>query len=45
MKNIKETKDVTNKNEKRKVWITRIFCAFLALMMVVGIAYSALASL
>ena len=44
MKNMKKN-NVTDKNEKRKVWITRIFCAFLALMMVVGIAYSALASL
>jgi hypothetical protein len=45
---MKDTKNVNNlqdKNEKRKIWITRIFCAFLALMMIVGIAYSALAAL
>jgi len=30
-----------NKKEQRKVLITRIFCAFLAFMMVVGVIYSA----
>lgn len=45
MKGTKNINNFQDKNEKRKIWITRIFCAFLALMMVVGIAYSALAAL
>ena len=30
-----------SKKEQKKILITRIFCAFLAFMMVVGVIYSA----
>ena len=39
MKNTRDNKDHV------KVWVVRIFCGFLALLMVVGLAYAALGAI
>ncbi len=34
-----------NKKVDKKVWAVRIFCGFLALMMIIGVVYTAIAYL